>query len=117
MGRDKEMIFSKSNHIEQIIAGTKTQTRRPSDKYQIGKTYAIQPGRGKPGIEKYRILITGKRKEYRGETVSVKDALAEGGYTPEEYETLYESMYPSWLVRYVYTFRVVVEGKLFKLKN
>ena len=28
----------------------------------------------------------------------------EGGYTPEEYEDLYEKMYPGWEIRYAYIF-------------
>jgi len=59
------VIFSKSDHIQQIILGTKTQTRRPSDRYQVGKTYAIQPGRGKPAIPEGRIFITDKWMETR----------------------------------------------------
>jgi len=116
------MIFSKSDHIQQIISGTKTQTRRPSDRYQIGKTYAIQPGRGKPAIPEGRILITDKWMETRVlgvggnvilislssfDEISPEDAQAEGGYTPEEYEKLYEEMYPGWLVRYAYVFKFI----------
>ena len=97
------MIFSK-DHIQQIIAGTKTETRRKSPAYRVGRTYAIQPGR-KKRIPDGRILITRKREEkYLDGGISVVDALAEGGYTPGQYETLFKNMYPDWIIRYAYTF-------------
>ena len=110
------MIFSESDHIEQIKAGTKTQTRRDSDRYQVGKLYAIQPGRTKPGIPDGKILIVASRLESRegkgGHTLSPmwwkvldEDALDEGGYTPDEYEALYEKLHPGWKERWVYLFR------------
>jgi len=37
------MIFSISDHIEQIKSGTKTQTRRRSDRYKVGSLLTIQP--------------------------------------------------------------------------
>jgi hypothetical protein len=42
--------------------------------------------------------------------ISTKDAQAEGGYTPEEFETLFRALYPKWnrVVRYVFEFHVVV---------
>ncbi len=105
------MIFAKADHIRQIIAGTKTQTRRLAKiggrLYSVGRTYAIQPGRGKPGIPQGRILITGCRLELRCDRISVEDAKAEGGYTPEEYEALFEQMYPGWRSRYAYTFKFI----------
>lgn len=77
------MIFQTQNAIDKILKGEKTQTRRivkPTHRnllgywsdgtheiisevynagrdrplYQIGKTYAVQPGRGKPGVVWYR---------------------------------------------------------------
>jgi len=102
------MIFSVSDHINQIKARTKTQTRRKSPAYLVGKTYAIQPGRKKKGIKEGRILVTRKREEkYLDGGISVSDALAEGGYTPGQFETLFSNMYPGWIVRYAYTFEFV----------
>jgi len=108
------MIFSVSGSIQKIIDGDKTQTRRPTDRYEVGKTYAIQPGRGKFGIPEGRIEITHSWKEINGEwfpitkhTISLFDADDEGGYTPEAYETLYEKMYPGWKIRWAYRFNFV----------
>lgn len=108
------MIFAVKGHVEQVISGEKTQTRRTSNKYNVGQTYAIQPGRGKHGDPRGRILITKKWEEkayeYFGrlafiETqISKEDALAEGGYEPEYYEMLYESISPFWKTRWAYVF-------------
>jgi len=103
------MIFSLADHIEQIKAGTKTQTRRPTDRYKEDHLYAIQPGRGKPGIPDGKILIIGVMEEWKGNDSSwwhilEWQAKAEGGYTSDEYEDLYEKMYPGWKVRFAYLF-------------
>ena len=101
------MIFSKSNHIEQIISGEKTQTRRLGRQYNVGQTYAIQPGRGKHGIPGGRVLIIERWEEWSDDDlgdypISEKDALAEGGYTSSEYEALFEKMYPEWRIKYAW---------------
>ena len=99
------MIFSVSGHVEQIKNGTKTQTRRKSPLYMVGRTYSIQPGRTEKGIKEGRILVTRKREEkYLDGGISVSDALAEGGYTSGQFETLFSNMYPGWIGRYAYTF-------------
>ena len=87
------MIFSEGNHVQQIVRGTKTQTRRNSGRYEIGKTYAIQPCRTCKGIKDGRILITDKKLEHRsfsGHSISKEDAIAEGGYTQWEFYYLYK---------------------------
>jgi len=100
------MIFSLADHIQQIIQGRKTQTRRKSGSYLEGHTYSIQPKRRAPSIPEGRILITEKRLEQQPWCgIIYGDALAEGGYTPEEFETLYSRMYPDWRERYAYTFK------------
>lgn len=103
------MIFSIGAHIEQIKNGEKTQTRRKSPSYLLGQTYAIQPGRTKPGIQEGRIMITRKIEEWRLDEViiSESDALAEGGYTPVQFESLFRRMYPEWVRRYAYTFKFI----------
>jgi len=103
------MIFSLADHIEQIKAGAKTQTRRPTNRYKEDHLYAIQPGRGKKGIPDGKILVLGYVEEYKCELevfglLTKEAAKAEGGYTPEEYEDLYEKMYPGWEIRYAYIF-------------
>jgi len=105
------MIFSKT-HIEQIITGTKTQTRRSSNRYHVGRTYAIQPCRTCKGIAEGRILITAKKAEYKHYLIrlSLEDAKAEGGYTPEEYEELYRQMHRGWMERWAYTFKFLPSG-------
>jgi hypothetical protein len=101
------MIFSVDGSIEKIKAGTKKQTRRPTHRYQTRKSYAIQPGRTKPGITDGRIRIWEVDVEFQGEKISKLDARQEGGYTPEKFEELYEKIYPGWKVRYVYRFRFI----------
>ena len=101
------MIFSVGDHIQQIMDGSKTQTRRKSDWYQVGKTYSIQPKRTKPAIKEGRILITEKREERQCNNISESDAQAEGGYTPPQFEALYGRMYNRWSLRYAYTFKFI----------
>jgi len=71
----------------------------------VGHFYSIQPTRTSKGIPDGKILITGKVKETRGSMpISERDAKAEGGYTPQQYEKLYEKMHPSWRERTAYWF-------------
>ena len=103
------MIFSIKEHIPLILQGIKTQTRRSSDRYQVGKTYSLQFGRGKKGIPQGRIFITDKWDE-TPEDISMipdEDYLAEGAYDCPSYETLYEKMYPKWMHRTAYKFKYV----------
>lgn len=73
------MIFQHT--IEQVLDGTKTQTRRIAKglvsrcKYSVGKTYAVQPGRGKKGVARIRII--GMHNEHLQE-LTEEDAVAEG---------------------------------------
>lgn len=90
------MIFQKT--IKQVLSGQKGQTRRlvqPGDRaifdhdlttifavyrngrllYQVGKTYAAQPGRGQPAAG--RIRLKSIRRE-RVNEISEGDAVAEG---------------------------------------
>ena len=103
------MIFAIGKHIELIIKGLKTQTRRSSDRYKVGKLYSIQPGRTKKGITEGKIRIIDKTREVWPFTIRPDDAKAEGGYTPEEFEELYEKLHPEWDERMAYTFRFVLE--------
>ena len=100
------MIFAFPGHIDQIVEDTKTQTRRNSDKYNVGQTYAVQSGRGKKGDSRGRILIIRKWSEdrYLDNWISKQDAEKEGGYGVEEYEKLYLKMNPDWELRWCYEF-------------
>jgi len=103
------MIFSIGNHIEQIINGTKTQTRRLFKgfnklSYNWFTEYAIQPCRTCKGISDGKIKMVDIGFEERGVQITKEDALAEGNYTPEEYEKLFDKMYPGWEWRTVYRF-------------
>lgn len=119
------MIFSLADHIEQIIRGEKTQTRRASDRYMVGRLYAVQPRRGAKGIPDGKIIIGEKIREWKpdlsdlpraarfarrcreaeaGYPIRGYNARAEGGYTSEEYETLYERLHPGWRERWAYYF-------------
>jgi len=108
------MIFNVEGHIAKIISKEKTQTRRSSGRYEVGKFYAIQPTRTSKAIPDGKILIIKKQKEYRIDGISDFDAKAEGGYTPKEYEILYEKMHPFWNTRYAYTFMFIKKELLAK---
>ena len=99
------MIFSIGNHIELIVKGLKTQTRRQSDRYEVGKLYSIQPERTAKAIPQGKIRILEKLREPWPYTISINDAKAEGGYTPQKFEQLYEKIHPKWHQRFAYTFR------------
>jgi len=135
------MIFSISDHIEQIIKETKTMTRRPTDRYQVGKLYTIQPGRTKKGIPDGKIYIGQKIREWKpdfsdlpkneraqafaklwqemesGYPIPEWAAKAEGGYTPKEFEELYEKMYPEWTERWAYHLMFVSTKDIEELSN
>ena len=78
------MFLFQENHIEQIILGTKTQTRRIHKKWRAN-VRAIHQVRtelfGKPHCH-IRIL---NRWEQRLGDINYADAHAEGGYAPDEY--------------------------------
>ncbi len=89
------MIFEYT--LPQVLSGIKSQTRRlvktndvavtdadgrivavvnhGREKWRVGKTYAVQPGRAKPQVA--RIEITGLRRD-RADQISAADAHAEG---------------------------------------
>lgn len=111
------MIF---RQIEEIKAGKKIQTRRvvkpgewfwlddatlmggqhrvyrgdklsPRLVWQIGKTYAIVPKRGKPAIKDGRIRVLDIFSEPL-HSINYKDAIEEGVESVEEYRALWESI-------------------------
>ncbi|MBT9148506.1 MAG: hypothetical protein DDT32_02280 [Syntrophomonadaceae bacterium] len=91
-GGERQLIFQ-AEHIEMIQVGTKTQTRRSKrGTYQVGRTYAVQPGRGKRGVLGLRIEILSIWSECLSH-ISIKDAWEEGGYTPADYIALYRALH------------------------
>ena len=106
------LIFAKG-YIEQICSGEKTQTRRPNrGHYKIRNSYSIQPCRTCKGIKGYRVVMDSIEKE--DHRIYTNDAMAEGGYSPDEFETLFRSLYPKWdgVCRYVFKFHVVKQNDL-----
>jgi len=45
------------------------------------------------------------------------EAEAEGGYTPEEYEKLYEEMHPGWKERWAYLFHYYTMKEIELMEN
>jgi hypothetical protein len=112
------MIFAVPGHIERIKARTKTETRRRQAlNYKKGRLYSIQPKRTAKGIPDGKILVLNKILELKEKDypISVESALAEGCYTPEEYEKLYEKLNPGWNNRTAIKFSYVPTWKLQQL--
>jgi hypothetical protein len=108
------MIFA-ADLADKILAGKKTVTRRPRKvdpwtagtgpggggraepcRYQVGRTYSIQPGRGKKGVGRIRILSV------RMENLCDMDnheARLEGFGTLRDFENRWLTLYPGahWL--------------------
>jgi hypothetical protein len=96
------MIFQHT--LEEVLSGRKTKTSRlinphdtavigsdgkieavlnkGRDKYRVGKTYAVQPARGKPAVARIRLL--GIERKTVSET-SKSDAKQEGFASREEF--------------------------------
>lgn len=104
------MIF-REEMVAKILAGEKTVTRRRiwrlsstgqffPCRYQVGKTYAVQPGRGKKAVARIRILDV-RRGLIAG--VDEAEARAEGfrgmvpDYPPhEEFQDYWANLYGSY---------------------
>ena len=89
-----------------IRQGRKSQTRRLGDtcRYEVGKSYSVQPGRGKPGI--CRITILQVRSEPLG-AITLKDARKEGFVTTTEFFDYWKGLYgtvdremPVWVLSF-----------------
>jgi len=99
----------------------KTQTRRSNRGiYKVGKDYAVQKKRGVPAEPSIRIVMDKiweeSTAEYHREDstvypipISKKDAWAEGGYTPVEYEETFLKLNPkrNRFRRWAFKFHVV----------
>lgn len=64
--------------------------RRERKKYEIGDTYAVQPGRGKRAVG--RIRVTGLRVE-RVQAITEADAQAEGVESAQAYAALWDAIH------------------------
>jgi len=129
------MIFNQTADL--VLMGVKTQTRRPAkphdritiykasknrwvkclfnnqmnrSRYQVGKTYAVQVGRGRKGIG--RILVTNLRLEHL-EAISHADAIAEGFMSVDEFKETWDRLYPRALITNPKV--VVIEFELVKV--
>lgn len=118
------MIFQYT--LPQILSGEKTQTRRVMQekdtalydthnaieavlvnnkvKWQVGQTYAVQPGRAKAQVA--RIRITQINSEYVSE-ISPADAVAEGFADRQEFLAAWQRIHgenslnlPVWVLRF-----------------
>lgn len=93
------MMTFKAEHIAQIIAGTKTQTRRRLPK--SGRT-AYWPGQAHACVTSRRerhpwcwIHLTAVRVERLG-SISLEDIRREGYQAREEYEKVFAWCYGAW---------------------
>ena len=103
------MIFT-SAHVRMIVRGAKTQTRRvsPRQRWFVGRRYSLQTSYSCKALG--FIEIDSIRQEPLG-VISTKDAMAEGGYTPDEFIGLFESLHerhgcvrstPVWVLTFHY---------------
>lgn len=70
------MIF-KPQLASKVMSGEKTRTWRPGEvcRYQVGKDYAVQPGRGKSAIGRVRVVSIEERTPAM---TTPAEAIAEG---------------------------------------
>ena len=118
------MIFNIPGHIDMIRNGLKTQTRRLNRGiYRVGRDYAVQRKRGVNAEKDIRIVIDkigGAKMEpvfdmreldldTINPAISKVDAGAEGGYTPLEFEKIFQKLNPKWdgKMRWIFVFHVI----------
>ena len=92
------MIFS-PELAQAVLGGGKTVTRRPvkfvfgdcdlSCRYEVGRDYAIQPGRGKKGIGRLRVLDV----EMQPLSDALTDFKAEGFFTADAFKAYWSKLY------------------------
>lgn len=95
------MIFKPE--LERLVrTGRKTVTRRPIRpdqlcRYRPGKSYAVQPGRGKPAT--CRITITSVTHELAG-AITLPEAVGEGFKTTDDFKAYWIALHDgAWLAR------------------
>ena len=85
-----------------MATGRKTQTRRPVKagkpcRYKVGHDYAVQPGYGREGIARLKVLSV--REEICGD-ISYTDARAEGFKTTAEFKRYFVRLHDkAWIKR------------------
>lgn len=96
------MIFQE-HHLEKIRNGIKTQTRRQKSieelRYNIGTVYRATEG-GQAMFQTIEectdfVKVTGLREETLGD-ITKEDAQAEGGYTREEFISIWKEINGDW---------------------
>lgn len=108
------MIF-RPQFVELVLAGRKTQTRRPVKfthnwrtlvvkpcAYAVGKTYAVQPGRGKHAVARIRVLEVTRVPV---NPIDARDAVAEGFASREAFLDWWRDFYGDtvgdcWRIRF-----------------
>jgi hypothetical protein len=87
------MIFK--NTWQKVLDGTKTQTRRPVRecnhiRYELGKSYAVQPGRGMKSLGRIEIMgICWQPLQ----NISKKSAIKEGFKSVKQFREVWDLMY------------------------
>jgi hypothetical protein len=104
-------VIFKPEMVEKILAGEKTVTRRPvkleidatwgqepirralPSRYVVGKDYAVQPGRGRPGVARIRILGVTRTALQPHESWRAEEAQREGFETWQAFVDYWLSLY------------------------
>lgn len=106
------MILFKKEHIEKILNGEKTQTRRTGKRqYRVGRRYRLQ--RSWFEWTDIKILITRRFRQKLGE-ISPEDVKKEGYNTLEEFRRAWIEINGNWNPEQVVN---VYEFKLSSRKN
>jgi len=106
------MILFKPEHVDLILKGIKTETRRTWKKQRV-KVGSIQKAKTKMLSKDYfaKLKILDVYLDKLG-NMTVDDCYAEGGYMPDEYEDKFKEIYGFWkpeLDVWVVKFKVEME--------
>lgn len=82
-------ILDKSPHTGKRKSQTRRTAKSLTPRYRVGKTYAIQPGRGKLAVGRIRILSA---RLHVLEDISDADVRAEGFANREEFLKAYQNI-------------------------
>lgn len=89
------MILFKPEHVEPILAGRKTQTRRVGKKrWKVGAVYQARVNYYAKPFAKLRIIAI--RQERLGD-ICEEDARREGARSLEEFQRVFERVYGRWV--------------------